>query len=62
MEFTAAGTLIEVIYMGDVTKYYVRLTVDTIITAKRHNREGAFKPAVGDNVYIWWEAMKSVVV
>ena len=62
MEITAAGTLNEVIYMGDVTKYYVRMTDDTIITAKRHNRESAFNPAVGDNIFIGWQSMSSVVV
>jgi spermidine/putrescine ABC transporter ATP-binding subunit len=50
------GTITEVVYAGDATKYRVRVTDDMVLTAKRQNRAGQAGYVAGDTVEIGWRA------
>ena len=60
LDCTATGRVTEVIYMGDTTKYYVRLTADEMLVLKQHNRKGIRAPDVGDMVTLGWRPDNSV--
>ena len=60
MECTASGTIREVIYMGDINKYYVDLGSDETLIVKQHNREGMIQPGLGDRVTLGWKPNNSV--
>ena len=57
---TASGAVREVIYMGDINKYYVDLGSDEILIVKQHNREGMIQPKLGDQVTLGWNPNNSV--
>jgi putative spermidine/putrescine transport system ATP-binding protein len=49
------GVVTEVTYVGDVTRYRVRVDDDVALTVKVHNRAGTFAAAVGTAVRIGWD-------
>ena len=51
-----SGTVTEVVYAGDATKFRVRVTDDIVLTAKRQNRAGQADYVAGDTVKIGWRA------
>ncbi len=56
------GTVTEVVYTGDATKYRVRVTDEVILTVKRQNRAGQADYAVDDAVTIGWRAEDGSIV
>ena len=56
----AHGTISEVIYMGDINKYYVDLGADETLIVKQHNREGMIQPRLGEQVTLGWDPNNSV--
>ena len=50
------GTVTDVIYVGDTTKYRVRVTDDLGLTAKRQNRAGHHHIVSVDTVRLGWSA------
>ena len=62
------GTVIDVIYLGDVTKYYVRLShapqdgSEGVVVMKAPNRLGTQKHGRGDTVRIGWNEMDATLV
>jgi spermidine/putrescine ABC transporter ATP-binding subunit len=61
-ECRAEGIVEEIIYMGDITKYYIQLGSQEVLIVKQHNREGLRPPAHGERVTIGWNPMSSVVL
>jgi spermidine/putrescine ABC transporter ATP-binding subunit len=59
-ECTAAGTVGEIIYMGDITKTYVNLGKGEVLIVKQHNREGIRQPTQGERVTLGWNPTNSV--
>jgi ABC-type Fe3+/spermidine/putrescine transport system ATPase subunit len=62
------GTVVDVIYLGDVTKYYVQLSHvprnegKEVVIMKVQNRLGTKKYARGDQVKIGWNHMDATIV
>jgi spermidine/putrescine ABC transporter ATP-binding subunit len=54
MECTVAAVVKEVVYMGDTSRFYVRLSEGEQLVIKQHNRHGVRLPAKGDQVVIGW--------
>jgi len=57
-----SGTVEEIIYMGDITKYYVRLGEGELLIVKQHNREGIRQRSHGEKVWMGWSPVNSVVL
>ena len=57
---TACGIIREVIYMGDINKYYVDLGADETLIVKQHNRKGMIQPGLGERVTLGWDPNNSV--
>ncbi len=51
-----AGSITQVVYVGDATKYRVQVADDLILTLKRQNRAGRRPYSLGDSVDIGWRA------
>jgi putative spermidine/putrescine transport system ATP-binding protein len=49
------GVVTEVTYVGDVTRYRVRLDEEVTLTAKLHNRSGTFRAELGAFVRVAWD-------
>jgi spermidine/putrescine ABC transporter ATP-binding subunit len=49
------GVVADVTYVGDVTRYRIRLDADLLVTVKLHNRSGTFRPEVGARVRVGWD-------
>jgi ABC-type Fe3+/spermidine/putrescine transport system ATPase subunit len=62
LECRVSGVVEEVIYMGDVTKYYVRLGEQELLTVKQHNREGIRQRSRGEQVAMGWSPLNSCVL
>ena len=62
MDCRVSGVVEEVIYMGDVTKYYVRLGEQEVLTVKQHNREGIRQRSKGERVSMGWSPLNSAVL
>jgi ABC-type Fe3+/spermidine/putrescine transport system ATPase subunit len=62
MGFTVSGTVEETIYMGDITKYYVRLGQEEVLIIKQHNREGIRQPCKGEEVVMGWSPANSALL
>lgn len=60
VECTATGMVEEIIYMGDITKYYIQLGNQEVLIVKQHNREGIHQPIRGEQVTIGWNPTNSV--
>lgn len=60
LECTTSGTISEIVYMGDTTKYYVQLRNGEVLIVKQHNREDMRQPARGEQVVIGWNPANSV--
>jgi ABC-type Fe3+/spermidine/putrescine transport system ATPase subunit len=58
----ASGVVEEIIYMGDITKYYVRLGEEELLIVKQHNREGIRERSRGEKVWMGWSPLNSVVL
>ncbi|MBW2056534.1 MAG: ABC transporter ATP-binding protein [Deltaproteobacteria bacterium] len=62
------GTVVDTIFLGDITKYYVRLSHVThdrregVIVMKVQNRLGSVRHGRGDHVRIGWNEMDGTVV
>ena len=54
MPCTVKATVKEIVYMGDVDKYYTRLPSGEVLIVKQHNRKGVQRPQKGANVIIGW--------
>ena len=57
-----AGSVVEIVYAGDATKYRVRVAGDLALTVKRQNRAGQSPFQPGDTVEIGWRAADGSVV
>jgi len=57
-----SGIIEEIIYMGDITKYYVRLGEGELLIVKQHNREGIRQRSHGEKVWMGWSPVNSVVL
>ena len=62
MECSVSGVVEEVMYLGDVTKYYVRLGEQEVLTVKQHNREGIRQRSRGEQVSMGWSPVNSSVL
>jgi spermidine/putrescine ABC transporter ATP-binding subunit len=51
-----AGTVIDVVYAGDATKYRIRVAGEILLVLKRQNRTGQTHYVAGDGVEIGWRA------
>jgi putative spermidine/putrescine transport system ATP-binding protein len=49
------GIVTEVSYAGDATRYRVQVGAETTLTAKLHNRSGAFRAPLGASVRVAWD-------
>jgi spermidine/putrescine ABC transporter ATP-binding subunit len=58
----ASGVVEEIIYMGDITKYYVRLGAEEMLIVKEHNREGIRLRQKGQRVSLAWSPANSAVL
>jgi spermidine/putrescine ABC transporter ATP-binding subunit len=62
------GVVEDIIYLGDITKFYVRLSdlpqdeQEGLIVVKVQNRLGGFQHKRGDNVQIGWNEMDATIV
>jgi spermidine/putrescine ABC transporter ATP-binding subunit len=62
------GKVEDIIYLGDITKYYVRLSDvseaegEEVVTMKVQNRLGTVKHGRGDDVKIGWNEMDPTIV
>jgi spermidine/putrescine ABC transporter ATP-binding subunit len=54
------GIVEEVVYMGDITKYFVRLNETSALVVKQSNGEGRPRRNVGETVGIEWNPENSV--
>ena len=65
---TYEGRVIDVIYLGDVTKYYIQLThapqngSEGVVIMKVQNRLGTKKHNRGDTVRIGWNELDATIV
>ncbi|MBW2059791.1 MAG: ABC transporter ATP-binding protein [Deltaproteobacteria bacterium] len=59
---TVSGVVEEIIYMGDITKYYIKLEKGGGLILKQHNREGIRRPDRGEKVTIGWNPINSVAL
>jgi putative spermidine/putrescine transport system ATP-binding protein/spermidine/putrescine transport system ATP-binding protein len=50
------GAVEEVIYVGEFTRYRVRVTPAVVINVKVANTHAASRAKHGDNVRLWWAA------
>src|SRR5262249_53309859 len=50
------GTVEEVIYVGEFTRYRVRVMPAVVINAKVSNTHAASRAKAGDSVRLWWAA------
>ena len=63
-----AGTVTDIIFLGDITKYYIRLAVgpstagEGVVVMKVQNRLGAQRYRRGDSVSIGWNDLDATVV
>jgi len=62
LDCTLDGTIEEVIYVGDTTKYKVRVADDLIVTAKLQNRSGEVRAAPGERCSLGWQRDDAIVV
>jgi spermidine/putrescine ABC transporter ATP-binding subunit len=60
LECTAAAVVREVVYMGDTTRFYVRLSRGEELVVKQHNRYGVQLPVKDDQVVIGWSPANCV--
>jgi putative spermidine/putrescine transport system ATP-binding protein len=51
---TITGRVSEVVYLGELTKYYIQIENGETIYMKYHNRAGISQLHVNDNVFIHW--------
>jgi iron(III) transport system ATP-binding protein len=56
------GTVVEAAYLGAVVRYRVRVTDDLAVTAEIHNPDFAAIRAVGDEVRLWFDASRAVLL
>jgi putative spermidine/putrescine transport system ATP-binding protein len=49
------GTVTDVTYVGDVTRYRIALDPDVTVIAKLHNRRGTFRAEHGARVRVGWD-------
>lgn len=62
------GVVVDIIYLGDITKYYVRLSDvqqderEGVLIMKVQNRLGSVKQNRGDRVKIGWNKMDATIV
>jgi ABC-type Fe3+/spermidine/putrescine transport system ATPase subunit len=49
------GVVAEVTYVGDFTRYRIRLAEEVTVTAKLANRSGTFRAACGTRVLVEWD-------
>jgi spermidine/putrescine ABC transporter ATP-binding subunit len=57
-----SGVVNEIIYMGDVTKYYVHLGEEEVLVVKQHNREGMQQYRKGEKVWLGWSPVNSAAL
>jgi spermidine/putrescine ABC transporter ATP-binding subunit len=57
-----AGMVEEVVYVGEFTRYRVRLAPDTEVSVKAHNTHEAFRAKPGDRVRLRWAAADAYLV
>jgi putative spermidine/putrescine transport system ATP-binding protein len=56
------GTVEEMIYVGDTTRYKVRIADDLIVTAKLQNRSGEVRATPGERCSLGWQRDDAIVV
>jgi len=56
------GTIREIIYLGETTKYEIELSKDDVMVMKRINRLGTLQVNNGDNVKIGWDTEDTKVL
>ena len=62
LPITFEGKVEEVIYLGEVTKYRIRLGPSTVVTATWQNRVGVQPPKRGGTVRIGWDIEEVIIV
>lgn len=62
MQCRVKGLVQEVIYMGDVTKYYIQLPDESRLVVKQHNKDSNQTPDVGDRAVVGWNQMNGIVL
>ncbi len=62
MACSASGVVEEIVYMGDTSRFYVRLGAGEQLVVKQHNRHGVRLPARGDQVVIGWSPENCVAL
>ncbi|MFI5339288.1 MAG: ABC transporter ATP-binding protein [Candidatus Methylomirabilales bacterium] len=56
------GTVTEVVYLGAVVRYQVRVTEDLTVTAEIHNPDFSAICGVGDRLTLWFSASRAVAL
>jgi putative spermidine/putrescine transport system ATP-binding protein len=59
---TVEGTIQEIIYIGDVTKFKIRTSMTEDFALKRQNRLGVEKCQIGNRVKIGWKIEDTTVL
>jgi len=62
LPITFEGKVEEVIYLGEVTRYRIRLGPSTVVTATWQNRVGVQSPERGSAVRVGWDTEEVIIV
>ena len=57
-----AGAVEEVVYVGEFTRYRVRVAPGVVIGVKTANTHAVFRAKPGDPVRLWWAAADAYLV
>jgi spermidine/putrescine ABC transporter ATP-binding subunit len=57
-----AATVIDVVYVGDITRLALSLADGLVVTAKLANRRDLFRPRLGDHVHVTWAPEEALIL